>query len=124
MLAVFTFVKQFKHYLLGRSFKIRTDHKALTWLRSWKNPNKSQYFTWITELEVYDFIIEHRYGQFHKNADYMSKPNCEQWEVAHDDPKKRRNVKVIVEDSENYLRLIEDDMDMKKETRYYGISPQ
>ena len=39
LLAVYTFVKQFKHFLLGRTFRIRTDHKALIWLRNWKNSN-------------------------------------------------------------------------------------
>ena len=85
--AVYTFVKQFKHFLLGRTFRIRTDHKALIWLRNWKNPNTSQYFSWITELEVYDFTIEHRPGESHKNADYMSRPQCEQCEIKYEDPK-------------------------------------
>ena len=42
MLAICTFLKQFRHYLLGRRFKFRKDHKALTWLLNWKNPSTSQ----------------------------------------------------------------------------------
>ena len=33
LLAVVHFVKQFKHYQLGREFVIRTDHAALAWLQ-------------------------------------------------------------------------------------------
>ena len=47
----------------------------------------------------------------------MSRPNCEQCEVGHDDPKKRRNVKIIEEENENHLRAIEDDMDIKKKQK-------
>nr|VZI34397.1 unnamed protein product [Spirometra erinaceieuropaei] len=31
-LAIITFIRQFKHLLIGRSFILRTDHKALQWL--------------------------------------------------------------------------------------------
>ena len=39
MLAVKTFLKHFTHYSLGSGhFILRTDHKALAWLHSFKNP--------------------------------------------------------------------------------------
>ena len=60
LLAICTFLKQFRHYLLERRFKIRTDHKALTWLLNSENPSTSQYCRWIAEIEQYDFEIEHR----------------------------------------------------------------
>ena len=43
LLSVYFFVKQFRQYLLGRKFTIRTDHRALKWLLSWEKPNTSQY---------------------------------------------------------------------------------
>ena len=40
LLAVYHFVNYFKQYLLGRKFRIRTDHKALTWLMNCERPGK------------------------------------------------------------------------------------
>ena len=37
LLAVVTFVKQLRHYLLGRKFKIHTDHSSLCWLMNFKD---------------------------------------------------------------------------------------
>ena len=33
LLALVYFMKQFKQYLLGKDFLVRTDHAALTWLQ-------------------------------------------------------------------------------------------
>lgn len=97
LLAVYKYVKMFRHYLLGRDFKIRTDHKALTWMLKWDNPNTSQYSAWKAELEEYQFVIEHRAGEKHQNADSLSRmpPPCGQCSLPHPDPRPTRNVKVI-----------------------------
>ena len=95
LLAVYYFITYFRQYLLGRQFKIRTDHKALTWLMGWKHPNTTQFCHWISELEIYDFKIEHRKGKAHVNADFLSRLDiCEQCELQHANPKKKRNVKI------------------------------
>jgi hypothetical protein len=39
MLAVVYFTKYFKHYLLGRVFKLRTGHGSLTWLNNFREPD-------------------------------------------------------------------------------------
>ena len=79
LLAVYVFVTQFRHYLLGKKFHLRTDHKSLTWMLNWERPNTSQYCSWIAELEVYDFVIEHRKGVDHINGDALSRlPACQQ----------------------------------------------
>ena len=98
LMAVYKYVKQFQHYLMGKKFVIRTDHRALTWMLNWKRPNTSQYCTWIAELELYDFDIQHRKGESHINADAMSRyPRCQQCELKHGNPKGKRNVKIITE---------------------------
>ena len=96
LLSVYYFVTKYKHYLLGKKFIIRTDHKSLTWMLNWRKPNTSQYCSWIAELEIYDFEIQHRHGKSHANADGLSREtSCEQCEVSHEDPKKKRNYKVV-----------------------------
>lgn len=94
LLAVYKYVRHFKHYLYGRRFVIRTDHQSLTWMMNWRKPSSSQYCSWIAELEAYDFEICHRPGRLHGNADALSRiPQCEQCELRHIDPQKRRNTK-------------------------------
>ena len=44
LLAVYTFVKQFKYFFLGKTFRIKTDHKALIWLRNWKTQIRHNIF--------------------------------------------------------------------------------
>ena len=95
-MAVYYFVTLYKHYLLGKKFIIRTDHKSLTWMMNWRKPNTSQYCSWIAELEIYDFEIQHRPGKLHANADGLSREMlCEQCEIEHENPKKKRNIKVV-----------------------------
>ena len=72
LLAMVTFVKKFKQYLLGRPFLIRTDHAALQWLRSTPEP-VGQQSRWLEILEEYDFQVEHRAGRLHTNADALSR---------------------------------------------------
>ncbi|VDI38341.1 Hypothetical predicted protein [Mytilus galloprovincialis] len=41
LLAVVRFTRQFRHYLFGRNFVVRTDHSSLTWLLHFKQPQGS-----------------------------------------------------------------------------------
>ena len=72
LLAVVTFVKYFRHYLLGQKFKIRTDHASLIWLKNFKNP-EGMVARGISILDSYNFEIEHRKGSQHTNADSLSR---------------------------------------------------
>ena len=77
LLALVFFIKQFRHYLYGSKFVARTDHKALQWLFSIKEP-EGQIARWITQLSEFDFQIKHREGKKHQNADGMSRIPCRQ----------------------------------------------
>ncbi len=72
LLAVVRFTRQFRHYLLGRKFVIRTDHNSLTWLLKFKEP-QGQLARWMEELSQYDLVIKHRPGKQHGNADALSR---------------------------------------------------
>ena len=72
LLAVVVFAKQFRHYLLGRKFKIRTDHASLRWLSKFKDA-EGMVGRWITYLSTFDFELEHRRGSMHGNADALSR---------------------------------------------------
>ena len=75
LLAVRHFTEHFRSYLLGRKFLIRTDHQALKWLFTMKEP-KCRIARWIEALSEFNFEIEHRSGVKHGNADGMSRcPN-------------------------------------------------
>ena len=65
-------VNYFAHYLTGRKFRLRTDHSALRWLMNFKKP-EGMVARWIIKLSEYDFVIEHRAGEKHLNADALSR---------------------------------------------------
>ena len=85
LLAVVYFLKYFKQYLLGRRFKVRTDHAALTWLRRTPDPIGQQ-ARWLEQMEEYDFEVEHRPGVRHANADALSRRPCTKKGCACRDP--------------------------------------
>ena len=49
LLAVVKFTNQFRHYLLGRKFIVRTDHNSLVLLMNFKQ-TEGQLARWIEEL--------------------------------------------------------------------------
>jgi hypothetical protein len=72
LLALRNFIEYFRQYLLGRKFLVRTDHQALVWLFSLKEP-KGRIARWLEILSAYDFTIEYRPGVKHGNADSISR---------------------------------------------------
>ena len=69
-------VKQFRHYLLGRSFNLITDHAPLQWLSGQKMEGLQA--RWALALQEFDFRIVYRKGTLHGNADALSRrtPHC------------------------------------------------
>ena len=70
--------RQFRPYLYGRHFTIRTDHNALRWLKNFKEL-EGQIARWLQILSEYDFQVEHRPGKQHLNADALSRSHCKQF---------------------------------------------
>ena len=72
LLTIKHFLEHYKQYLLGRPFLVRTDHQALRYLFSLKEP-KDRTTRWIKIMSTYDFAIEYRPGKKHGNAFGMSR---------------------------------------------------
>jgi len=80
LLALVFFTKQFRQYLLGREFVIRTDHSALQWLKHTPEPIGQQ-ARWLERLEEFSYRVEHRPGRRHGNADALSRRPCRQCHI-------------------------------------------
>uniref|UniRef100_A0A1X7U952 Reverse transcriptase n=1 Tax=Amphimedon queenslandica TaxID=400682 RepID=A0A1X7U952_AMPQE len=71
-LAIILAIKHFSAYLIGRSFIIQTDHRALQWLHKFKEKN-ARLTRWSLILQPYNFTIQHRKGVANANADALSR---------------------------------------------------
>ena len=54
--------ENFHHFLMGRKFKVITDHANLKFLSN-KAPQNSKLACWCLSLEEFDFTIEHHAGK-------------------------------------------------------------
>ena len=72
LLAIVMATKHFRPYLYGRKFRLRTDHASLQWLYRRKEPSH-QVARWLELLAEFHFVLEHRAGERHGNADGMSR---------------------------------------------------
>ena len=70
-LAIVFALKQFRHYLLGRSFELLTDHAPLQWLSSQKM--EGLLCQWALAMQEFDFVIKYRKGCQNGNADALSR---------------------------------------------------
>ena len=72
LLAMVHFTRYFRHYLLGRKFKIVTDHSALRWLHNFNDPD-GLIARWIEKLAAFDYEVQHRPGKSIGHADSLSR---------------------------------------------------
>lgn len=68
LLAVITFIHQYRHYLSGQKFMLHTDHGSLKWLFGFKDP-QGQVARWLKVVSQFNFEMQHRPGVKHQNAD-------------------------------------------------------
>ena len=72
LLALVTFTRHFRHYLLVQKFTIVTDHSALQWLHSFKDPDGIT-ARWLEKLAPFDYEKRHRPGKSIGHADGLSR---------------------------------------------------
>ena len=72
LLACVTFVQEFSHYLVGRTFQLRTDHSSLQWLLNFRNPT-GMLARWMEILGNFSFQIVYRPGSQNAAADALSR---------------------------------------------------
>ena len=70
-LAIVYALKQFRHYLLGRQFKLYTDHAPLQWLSAQKM--EGMLCRWALAMQEYTFQVVYRKGSLNVNADALSR---------------------------------------------------
>ena len=71
-LAVKLGIKAFRFYLMGCTFTVQTDHRALLWLDRLKDTNL-RLTRWSLILQQYQFTVTHRPGSTNGNADALSR---------------------------------------------------
>ena len=71
-LAIKLGIQAFSVYLLGKPFKVQTDHRALRWLDKAKETN-ARLTRWSLSLQPYQFTVEHHKGRANGNADALSR---------------------------------------------------
>ena len=59
LLAIVTFTRHFKHYLLGRKIKIVNDHCTLQWLHNFKDPDGLT-ARCLEKLAAFDYEVQHK----------------------------------------------------------------
>ncbi|KRZ85337.1 Transposon Tf2-8 polyprotein [Trichinella sp. T8] len=70
-LAIIFALKTFRHYLLGRSFTILSDHTPLQWHAAQKMDGRLA--RWALSVQEYDYDIKYRTGSNNGNADALSR---------------------------------------------------
>ena len=68
LLAVVNFTRHFRHYLLGRQFKIVTDHSTLQWLHNFKDADALT-ARWLEKLAAFNYEVVHRPAKSIGHAD-------------------------------------------------------
>ena len=74
MLAILHALKQWRPYLIGRHFKVKTYHDSLKYFLEQRLSSKEQQ-KWVTKMMGYDFEIIYKKGKRNMVADALSRKN-------------------------------------------------
>ncbi|GBG81914.1 hypothetical protein CBR_g34096 [Chara braunii] len=65
-------LEHWKHYLLGRHFKVYSDHETLRWLKTHAKMT-TKLTRWAAEIDQYDFELKPVEGKYNADADALSR---------------------------------------------------
>ncbi|GBG87010.1 hypothetical protein CBR_g44464 [Chara braunii] len=65
-------LEHLKHYLLGRHFKVYSDHETLRWLKT-QAKMTPKLTRWVAEIDQYDFELKPVKGKYNVVADALSR---------------------------------------------------
>ena len=65
-------VEHFGHYLVGKPFRIKTDHKALEALQTSRKLT-GRLARWALSLQQYHFVVQYKPGKMNQDADGLSR---------------------------------------------------
>lgn len=99
-MAIIWAIKHFRPYLYGKKFIIYTDHRPLSWLHSFEEPN-SKITRWRLRLAEYDYEVIYKNGRQNTNADALSRVKIN---VIGKDGKDNRSMDVNLDERELELQ--------------------
>ena len=72
LLSIIRHLDKFRHYLVGRKFKLRSDQKSLQYLQTFKKPS-GILARWILKIQDLNYEFEHLKGKQNSPCDYLSR---------------------------------------------------
>jgi hypothetical protein len=72
MMEILHALKKWRPYLIGRHFKVKTDHDSLKYFLEQRLSSKEQQ-KWVTKILGYDFEIVYKKGKKNVVADALSR---------------------------------------------------
>ena len=68
--------EKFRHYLVGKPFKLRTDHQAIQFLHKSKPTTGKLLFRWLEKLQEFEYTVEHVSGHSIPHVDALSRQHA------------------------------------------------